>query len=255
MPCTICYDGDSIEIENADELYVALDLTPSEADEVILAQINRCIVNLIQNDREFLLILQKVLGSREASKIPYLQCFGDKLACVVTNGSTLSRSLALLAREEDQEFFLKAIGRDNLRRCIMSAQDITESLVWLYGKEDQLFLDLLGWEYIFHFIHSAETLGLILKHVGKAEERNMLERMGWERVFNCLITPQDLCHLIAGLSDDSVGDLIERLTGEKMLALVPTENDCEVMCKKYLSEVNGCAFKDAFRKISVRGGH
>jgi hypothetical protein len=39
MPCHITYQGDSVELETAEELFVALELTPIDADVEILSQI------------------------------------------------------------------------------------------------------------------------------------------------------------------------------------------------------------------------
>jgi len=68
MPCQICYEDDCVEVENADELFVAFDLTSPDADAIILSQVGDKILDLITNDREFLLILQKALGTRGESK-------------------------------------------------------------------------------------------------------------------------------------------------------------------------------------------
>ena len=72
MSCQICYEDDCAEIENADELFVAFDLTSPEADAIILSQVGDKILDLITNDREFLLILQKALGTDIVNKFEYL---------------------------------------------------------------------------------------------------------------------------------------------------------------------------------------
>jgi hypothetical protein len=253
--CRIRYEDDSVEIENADELFVALDLTPPEADGIILSQIGDKIFNLIRNDSEFLLILQKAFGTKGESKQPYLRCFGNNLSRVVTTGKTLSRALALLAEEEDQEYFLQALGTESLRHCITSVADIAESLEWLYGKEDELFLDLIGWDFIMRFIHSMETLGVVLKHLEKSDEGAGLEKIGWPRVLDCIQTPADLEHAFSGLIEENVHTLIEQLDAGKLRQLIPVKQELTRISRRYLSEGNASYLKERYDQLLGGGMH
>jgi len=253
MSCKICYEDDCVEIENADELFVALDLTPPEADGVILSQVGDKIFNLIRNDSEFLLILQKAFGTKGESKQPYLRCFGNNLGHVVTTGKTLSKTLALLAEEEDQEYFLQTLGAEGLRRCITSVADIAEALEWLYGKEDELFIDLIGWDFIMRFIHSMETLGVVLKHLEKSEEAAALEKIGWPRVLDCIQTPADLTYAFSGLSQENVHALIGHLDAKKLRQLIPVGQELARISRSYLSKDNARYLKQRYDRLAKGG--
>jgi len=253
MSCKICYEDDCVEIENADELFVALDLTPPEADGIILSQVGDKIFNLIRNDSEFLLVLQKAFGTKGESKQPYLRCFGNNLGQVVTTGKTLSKALALLAEEEDQEYFLQALGTERLRRCITSVADIAEALEWLYGKEDELFIDLIGWDFIMRFIHSMETLGVVLKHLEKSEEGVAMEKIGWPRVLDCIQTPADLTYAFSGLNQENVHTLIGHLDARRLLQLIPVRQELARISQHYLSNANARYLKERYDKLSEGG--
>ena len=253
--CRIHYEDDSVEIENADELFVALDLTPPEADGIILSQIGNKIFQLLRNDSEFLLILQKAFGTKGESKQPYLRCFGNNLDRVVTTGKTLSKTLALLAEEEDQSYFLQTLGTKGLRNCITSVADIAEALEWLYGKEDELFLDLIGWDFIMRFIHSMETLGVVLKHLEKSDEGAALEKIGWPRVLDCIQTPADLAYAFSGLIEENVHTLIEQLDAGKLQQLIPVRQELTRISRRYLSEGNAHYLKERYDQLLSGGMH
>jgi len=253
MSCRICYEDDCVEIENADELFVALDLTPPEADGIILSQIGDKIFHLITSDSEFLLILQKAFGTRGESKQPYLRCFGNNLGRVVTTGKTLSKALALLAEEEDQAYFLNALGTEGLRRCITTVADIAEALEWLYGKEDELFIELIGWDFIMRFIHSMETLGMVLKHLEKSDEGAALEKIGWPRVLACIQTPADLAYAFSGLIEDNVHALIGQLDAKKLQQLIPVRQELTRISQRYLSKTNGHYLKERYDRLAEGG--
>jgi len=253
MSCRICYEDDCVDIENADELFVALDLTPPEADGIILSQIGDRIFQLITDDKEFLLILQKAFGTKGESKQTYLSCFGNNLGRVVTTGKTLSKALALLAEEEDQAYFLHALGTGGLRRCITSVADVAEALEWLYGKEDELFLDLIGWDFVMRFIHSMETLGVVLKHLEKDEEGAALEKIGWAQVLACIQTPADLTYAFSALTQENVHALIEQLDAKKLRQLIPVRQELTRICKRYLSDANACYLKERYDKLAEGG--
>jgi len=253
--CKISYEDDCVEIENADELFVALDLTPPEADGIILSQIGNKIFQLLRNDSEFLLILQKAFGTKGESKQPYLRCFGNNLDRVVTTGKTLSKTLALLAEEEDQSYFLQTLGTKGLRNCITSVADIAEALEWLYGKEDELFLDLIGWDFIMRFIHSMETLGVVLKHLEKSDEGAALEKIGWPRVLDCIQTPADLAYAFSGLIEENVHTLIEQLDAGKLQQLIPVRQELTRISRRYLSEGNAHYLKERYDQLLGGGMH
>ena len=253
--CRIRYEDDSVEIENADELFVALDLTPPEADGIILSQIGDKIFDLITNDSEFLLILQKAFGTKGESKQPYLRCFGNNLDRVVTTGKTLSKALALLAEEEDQSCFLQTLGTKGLRHCITSVADIAEALEWLYGKEDELFLELIGWDFIMRFIHSMETLGVMLKHLEKSDEGAALEKIGWPRVLDCIQTPADLAYAFSGLIEENMHTLIGQLDAGKLQQLIPVKQELTRISRRYLSEGNARYLKERYDQLLGGGMH
>ncbi|NJL51309.1 MAG: hypothetical protein HC930_02165 [Hydrococcus sp. SU_1_0] len=163
MVCKISYQGDSVELENTDELLAALELTPRDVDEEILNQIGENIAKLVTNDQEFLVVLEKVLDAQGSSKQPYLKCFGNHLSQVVTKSSTLPKALALLANESDQEYFLQTLGAENLKKCIANVVDLADCLSWLYGKMDTFFIDLVGWDFISRFAKFRS----ILRHFGE----------------------------------------------------------------------------------------
>ncbi|NEO33403.1 MAG: hypothetical protein F6K36_23855 [Symploca sp. SIO3C6] len=115
MYFSIFYQDYTVEIENAEELFVALKLTPSEVyvENELLSPIGEKITDVVTNTDEFLLIFGKVIDTKGASRQPYLQCLGSQLKQVMTNSETLKNTLALLANKNDQEYFFNTMDLIN----------------------------------------------------------------------------------------------------------------------------------------------
>ncbi len=252
MPCQISYQGDSVELETAEELFVALELTPIDADKEILAQIGEKILELVKTDEQFLLILEKILDTQGASKQPYLNCFGSKLHQVITKGTTLFKGLSLLANEEDQEYFLKTLGRDKLRNSISNISDLVESLTWLYGKMDLLFIELVGWEFIIRFVNSGRSLGALTKVLSQEEEKILLERMGWEKVIACIQDADDLISAFIGLEQQSDRLLIDKLIEfNKLQVVIPSNSELKRVCKRGLGIDDTAYLCETYAQLAI----
>lgn len=235
MSCKISYQDDTVILEDADELLAALELTPREVDENILLQIGENITDLIKNDQEFLVILEKVLDAQGGTKEPYLRCFGDRLSHVVTESGTLPKALALLANESDQEYFLKTLGGKHLKKCIANVTDLADSLSWLYGKMDIFFVDLIGWEFVSHFVNSGQALGILAKVLSHGQETTFLERLGWEKVAGCIRNSDDLIAAFIGLEQENDRTLIDKLVElNKLQYVIPSQQELEKVCRRGL---------------------
>ncbi|HUY01190.1 MAG TPA: hypothetical protein VMV49_16640 [Candidatus Deferrimicrobium sp.] len=232
MSYKISYENDSVEIRNANELRIALDLTAPEIHMELLTQLGEGISELIRNDSEFLLILRKVMGTTGQSKQGFLSLFGENLGKVVTKGETIARALAILANEEDQSFFLNALNQEGIRKCITTFYDVVDCLEWLFGKMDKIFLDLIGWDFVMgHVINTGENLGLLLKFLNEEEERELLEKMGWDRVLECIQTVKDFSYILIGMDVGNERTLIEKITTQKLRKVIPFKTDLETLCK------------------------
>ncbi|GET37129.1 hypothetical protein [Microseira wollei] len=250
MPCQISYEDDTVELETAEELFVALELTPIEADKEILSQIEEGILDLVKTDEQFLLILEKVLDTRGASKAPYLKCFGTKLSQVVTKGSTLFKALSLLANESDQEYFLHCLGQEAIRKCICNINDLVEALTWLYGKMDILFINLIGWDFVLRFVNSGRSLGALMKVLSQKEEQELLERMGWQAVIDCIQDPEDLMAAFIGLEQQSDRLLIDKLVEfNKLQIVIPSVAELERVCRRGLGVDDIAYLQEIYQKI------
>ncbi|MBN1797946.1 MAG: hypothetical protein JW822_05195 [Spirochaetales bacterium] len=243
MTCEISYDGDSVEIENAEELFVALDITPAEADAEILKQINGKISRLVTNDAEFLKILVTAMGVEGRSKREYIECFGADLKKVVTSGDTVSRALAILANESDQEYFLNTLGRNTLQNCVASLEDIAKALEWLYGTMDEQYMELIGWDFLINHIHTGEGLGIILKYLAAREEKILLDHMGWDKVLDCIQTDKDLVYVLVGLNSANENTLLGKLEKAKLRHIFPTSKSLEQVCRQHLADADANELK------------
>jgi len=252
MPCQITYQGDTVELETAEELFVALELTPKEADQEILAQIGAGMLELITTDEQFLLILEKVLDTQGTSKEPYLKCFGSNLSQVITRGSSFSKALSLLANESDQEYFLNALGQEAIRSCINNTADLVEALAWLYGKMDMLFINLVGWDFIQRFVRSGRSLGAIMKVLSQAEEQELLEKMGWPSVINCIHDADDLIAAFVGLEQQSDRLLIDKLVEfDRLQIVIHSEEELERVCRRGLGKDDITYLCETYRSLAL----
>jgi len=249
MSVIISYQNETAEITNADELFVALDITPPQVDKLFLSQIGTKINELVNNDEDFLKILSKVLGVKGQKKIEYLECFNEGLKNVVTKGETISKTLAILADESDQEYFLKTMGEDGLRKCICTLNDICGALEWLYGKMDKYFMELVGWDYIIKFIKTGEDLGIITRYLEEKEERLLLDHMGWDSVIDCIKTIKDFYYVLTGLNTGNELYLIGRFSKEKLLDIIPFKEELDNICNYYLDEKGAKKIKSIYEGI------
>ncbi len=236
MACKITYDGDTVFIENAMELLIAFSLTPPGADPDIISLVKEDMLNLVFSDEQFLMLLPKVLGEKGDSKIPFLMAFGDQLYRVVSDGDTTARTLALLANEADQQYFLNTLGKNYLRQIINSLEEIAACLEWLYGSMDTYFIELLGWEYIIGYISTGEQLGMIMRYVAEKEENELIQHMGWDKVFEVMRTPKDLYQVLTGMNPANERKMLDTISVEKLHAILPFQEQLDLVCQKYLSD-------------------
>lgn len=250
MPCQISYEDDTVELETAEELFVALELTPIEADQEILAQIGEGMLELVTTDEQFLLILEKVLDTQGASKKPYLECFGTELYRVVTKGSTLCKALSLLANEPDQEYFLRCLGQEVIQNCIFNITDLVEALTWVYGKMDILFIDLIGWDFVLRFVNSGRALGALMKVLSHEEEKELLERMGWPAVIDCIQDADDLIAAFIGLEQQSDRFLIDKLVEfNKLQVVIPSVAELGRVCRRGLGAEDIIYLREIYQNL------
>lgn len=240
MSCIISYDGDSVEIQNAEELLVALDLLPPDIDQALLEQFGGEIGKLITNDEDFLLILERVIDLRGASKLPFLSCIGDRLSQIISQGETVRNALALMANEADQEYFLQKIGQTSLRSCMASVVEIAECLEWLYDKMDHLFLELLGWDFITKFVSSGQSLGLLVKSLDTTEQAQLLNYMGWDKIIKeCIQDADDLMYAFVGLGGSNDRMLIDKLIESNRLPqIIHSLEELNRICLRGLSKAD-----------------
>jgi len=252
MPRRITYKDDTVDIETAEELFVALELTPHDADQEILTQLGEGILELVNTDEQFLLILEKIFDTRGASKEPYLRCFGTRLVEVVTNGVTFAKALALLANESDQEYFLKTLGRDSVRKCIGNVNDLVEALTWLYGKMDALFIELIGWDFALRFVSSGRALGALTKVLSQEQELILLEKMGWAAVINCIQDVDDLIAAFTGMEQQSDRLLIDKLIEfNRLNFVIHSEPELNRVCRRGLGVEDVAYLRAAYNKLAI----
>ena len=245
MAHKISHENVSVEIRNANELRIALDLTDPEIHMELLDQLGKGISEIIKNDSEFLLILRKVMGTTGQSKKGFLALFGKNLGKVVTNGETIARTLAILANEEDQSFFLNTLNQEGIRNCTKTFYDIVDCLEWLYGKMDKLFLDLIGWDFVIEHVNTGENLGLLMKFLNEEEEKELLEKMGWDRVLQCIQTVKDFSYILIGMDLSNEQTLIEKITPQQLRKVIPFKTDLENLCK-HLSPADGKSVREKY---------
>ncbi len=235
MSCNVTYEDDTVKIDNAEELFIAFNLTPPEADMDILNQVGTGITDLIKTDTEFLMLLQKVLGMKGQSKKPFLTAFKDNLPRVVTKGKTLGPALAMMANADDQKTFLEMMRRDGILNCISSIETIADCLEWLHGSMDLFFIELIGWEYLSKYIHDGESLGIILRYLDSKEEGVLLDKMGWDKVLDCIQTPNDLFYILNGMETINEKKLIDHLDRDKIMQILPFKEQLEEVCTTKLT--------------------
>lgn len=248
MAYMISYDGDSVEIENAEELFVALEVLPPNADALIFAQLGEKMCQIVTNDEEFLLILEKAIDTRGASKMSYLECFGQHLGQVVSQGETVRNALALLADEGDQEYFLRHLGQEVLQKCMASMINIAECLEWLYGKMDHLFLDLLGWDFVVKFVSSGQSLGLLAKSLGAAEQAQFLECLGWDRILKeCIQDTDDLMYIFVSLGANNDRVVIDKLIeSDRLHKVIPSRQELDKLCLRGLNREDAIYLREKY---------
>jgi len=233
---TINYESDSIEIENALELFVVLDDVPYSHHQLLMDQINTKMQLLIKNDKDFLKILPKIYGIKGESKRNFLLSLESNLRQIITEGKTICHSLAILYNEDDQQLFLDILGNEFLRQRIRTLEEICGCLEWLFGKKDFVFIDMLGWDYILEYLRDGESIGTLLRYLNDAEELQFIEKFGWKKLVASVHTSTDLYYVLNGLDTENERTFLELLTTEKLREILPHADQLEEVCKRYLSD-------------------
>jgi len=222
----VTIDGESAQIGTAAELAIALDVLQGRHDRAVLEQLRPHLADIIATPQG----LSQTLKSLAPDDQQFLvEALGNRLVDVVQSAPYLRDMLAALAEERVEAALLKTLGTPGLRRLLMTAEDVAETLEWVYGDCDQLALDLLGADYLRRLFHTGYELSLVFNALDARRQAQLLEMLNWQRVVALVMDGRDLAHLLRALPPDLSNKLLAQYDRTQLVNLIHNEKDWEYL--------------------------
>jgi len=219
-PITI--DKQTVQIGTAAELAVALDVLQGQYDRVVLTQLEPHLSQIITKPVD----LSTVMKSLSADDQVFLiQALGTNLITILQEASRLRDLLAALSEDEVEITLLQALGREGLRSLILTAEELSEVLEWVYGQTDELTLELLGLEYIQNLSRDAIDLSAILRGLDGEAQSRLIDQLGWEFCLGLVRNGRDLAYLLRALPPAVSERLLTHYGQDELFRLIGNSRD------------------------------
>ncbi|MDO8671886.1 MAG: hypothetical protein Q7O66_10720 [Dehalococcoidia bacterium] len=226
-PVTI--DGETLAIGTANELSVALDVLQGQHDREVLEQLASNLTDIVDSPTGFCIVLKSL---EPADQVFFIRALGSRLADVLQSARYLRDILATMSVVEVEQALLERLGRDGLRRLIVSCGDLAGILEWVYGECDQRLLELLGVDYLRLVLADAIGLSQVLTGLDEAGQRFLIDLLGSEFLIELVGTGRDLAYLLRALPASISRELLNHFTRGRLVELIGNAADWEFLCRR-----------------------
>lgn len=220
FPITI--DQESVQIGTAAELAVALDVLQGQYDRVVLTQLQPHLARIIPQANQLLTVMKSLSAD---DQVFLVQALKGNLAGIMQDASHLRDLLATLAEEKVEITLLQALGSDGLQSLILTAEELSEVLEWVYGQTDALALELLGLDYIRNLSRNASGLSAILRSLDETQQTRLIDQLGWEFCLGLVRDGHDLAYLLRALPAAVSERLLKHYNREQLGRLIGNSRD------------------------------
>ena len=227
FPFTI--DHETVQIGTANELALALDVLQGQFDHEALVQLNPHLARIVANASGFMLVMRSL--SKE-DQLFLIQSIGTDLPAVLQDARHLRDQLAVMALEDVEEALLKTLGRDGLRRLVLTGEELAEILEWVYGQNDALVLNLLGIDSVRRLCRHSSDLSALLYNLDHELQEKLLEQLGWPFIVDLVRDGRDLAALVRALPPASSERLLRHYSPRQLVELVGNERDWAYLCQR-----------------------
>ncbi|HTP08661.1 MAG TPA: hypothetical protein VMP08_10445 [Anaerolineae bacterium] len=218
----VTIEGETADIGTANELAIALDVLHGQHDRAILAQLQPHLADIVGNA----IGLTNVLRSLEsADQIFLIQSVGTQLPVVLQDARFLRDLFAILADDAVEQCLIETLGTTGLRKLILTAAELSETLEWVYGQRDQQILDLLGAPYLKRLIRNGEDLALVLNGLAEPAQANLIDQLGWPRVIELISDGREFAYLMRALPAELSARLLEYYSRDDLTELIGNQHD------------------------------
>ena len=222
-------DGETTGIGTAAELATALDVLHGHNDRAVLEQLRPHLAEILAGPAGFIAAM-KVISPED--QLDLLDAVGDRLPALIGEARHLRDLLATLAYVEVEEKLLETLGPAGLRGLLVTAEDLSETLEWLYGECDIRLIELIGDDALQRMVRNGHELSLLLHSVGHEGQEDLLRRLGWETVKPCIRDGYDLAHVLRALPPERSAELLDGYRREELAELIGNRADWSYLCRR-----------------------
>jgi hypothetical protein len=219
---TVTIDGENAQIGTAAELATALGVLQGRHDRAVMEQLRPHLADIIAAPQGLSLTLKALAPT---DQLFLIESLGGRLLDVVQSANHLRDLFATLASVGVEEEILKTLGTPGLRRLLMTAEDLAETLEWIYGDGDKMALELLGADYLRGLFHTGYELSLVLNALDARRQAQLLEMLGWERVVALVLDGRDLAQLLRALRPNLSKKLLAQYDRTQLVNLIHNDKD------------------------------
>lgn len=220
FPITI--QGETASIGTANELAITLDVLQGQYDTEVLTQLRPHLAGIVADAPGFMTVMRSL---QPLDQLLLIEAIGPDLASVLQDARHLRDQLATMAHIEVEEALLRALGGPGLRRLLMTAEDLGETLEWVYDQCDVLALDLIGEEHLRDLCRRASDLAVILRSLDPALQDRLVEQLGWPFITALVQDGPDLAYLLRALPPAASQRLLEHYTPAQLRRLIGNAQD------------------------------
>ena len=219
-PITI--DKQTVQISTAAELAVALDVLQGQFDLEVLTQLQPHLSHIITMPGDLFTVMKSLSAD---DQVFLIQALGRNLLGILQEASHLRDLLAALSEDEVEITLLNTLGRDGLRSLILTAEELSEVLEWVYGQTDELALELLGLDYVRNLSRDAIDLSAILRGLDGEAQSRLIDQLGLEFCLGLIRTGRDLAYLLRALPPNVSERLLDHYSQDELIGLINNSRD------------------------------
>ena len=219
----ISIEGYTFHVGTANELSAALDVLQGQHDRIVLEQLGPHLADIIGDSAGLMATLRSL---SQPDQLYLVKTIGGRLAGIVQTARRMSNIFAMLSSAEVENQFLATLGHDGLHYLVKNAQDLSDTLEWLYGKSDTKVLKLFGSDRLKQIIRSGADLSLVLNMLDAASgQRVLMDLLGWDHVVELIRNGNELAQTLRATPSQIGTHLIATMSQEQLIHIIGNEQD------------------------------
>lgn len=210
-------DGETVEVGDAEELAVVLDVLNGRRDRDVLAQLRPHLPRIVRKPSDLPLLMRTLARD---DQIFLIEAMRDSLADALQTARHLRELLATIAEHDVKSTLIEALDGEGLRKLIVTARDLSGALEWTYAQCSLRLLELLGDDYLRRLIRHGDDLAFALNALADESQSALLASIGWARVPELTRDARDLALLLRAVPPSISVTLLDQYDRRQLVEII-----------------------------------